>query len=43
MKTPMHSICVHGDTLGAVDSARQLAAALQAAGWQLLPLPEILA
>lgn len=43
LTTPMHSICVHGDTLGAVESARQLAATLGAAGWQLLTLPEILA
>ncbi|MBC9071222.1 5-oxoprolinase subunit PxpA [Thauera sp. CAU 1555] len=38
----MDSICVHGDTPGAVDSARQLRAALQAAGWQVVPLPEVL-
>ncbi len=37
----MDSICVHGDTLGAVASARQLRAALEAAGWQLATLPEI--
>lgn len=43
MKTPMHSICVHGDTPGAVESARQLAATLSAAGWDLRPLPEMLA
>lgn len=41
MKTPMHSICVHGDTLGAVDSARQLAAQLRAKGWDLVGLPEM--
>lgn len=37
----MDSICVHGDTPGAVDSARRLRAALQAAGWQVVPLPEL--
>ena len=42
MRTPMHSICVHGDTPGAVDNARQLRAALEAAGWRLAPLPDVL-
>ena len=35
----MDSICVHGDTLGAVDSARRLRAALEARGWVVDPLP----
>lgn len=43
LPTPMHSICVHGDTPGAVDHARQLRAGLQAAGWTLAGLPEVLA
>lgn len=43
MKTPMHSICVHGDTLGAVESASQLAEQLAARGWSLVSLPEMLA
>ncbi|QDF95088.1 hypothetical protein CJ010_00225 [Azoarcus sp. DD4] len=41
MKTAMHSICVHGDTLGAVESARQLAETLKAKGWDLVDLPEM--
>jgi UPF0271 protein len=40
LPTPMHSICVHGDTPGAVENARQLRAALQADGWALAPLRE---
>ncbi len=42
LPTSMHSICVHGDTPGAVDNARQLRAALQAAGWRLVGLREAL-
>lgn len=38
----MDSICVHGDTLGAVDSARHLRTALEAAGWTLVGLPELM-
>jgi UPF0271 protein len=41
LPTPMHSICVHGDTPGAVDSARRLRTALEEAGWQLVALPEL--
>jgi len=43
LPTAMHSICVHGDTPGAVDNARRLRAALQAAGWQMAGLNEIIA
>lgn len=43
LPTAMHSICVHGDTPGAVANARRLRAALEAAGWQLVGLPEMLA
>lgn len=43
LPTAMHSICVHGDTPGAVDSARGLRAALEAAGWRLVGLAEVLA
>lgn len=43
LATAMHSICVHGDTPGALDSARHLRAALEAAGWRLVGLPEALA
>jgi UPF0271 protein len=43
LATAMHSICVHGDTPGAVDSARRLRGALEAAGWRLVGLPEALA
>ncbi len=41
LPTPFHSICVHGDNAHAVDTARDLAAALRADGHQLLPLPEL--
>jgi UPF0271 protein len=43
LPTVMHSICVHGDTPGAVDSARRLRAALAAAGGQWVGLPDALA
>lgn len=43
LPTAMDSICVHGDTVGAVASARQLRTALEDAGWQLVTLPELLA
>lgn len=39
----MDSVCVHGDTPGAVESARQLREALQARGWTVATLPEVLA
>ena len=39
----MDSICVHGDTQGAVDSARHLREALEARGWTVGTLPEVLA
>jgi UPF0271 protein len=39
----MHSLCVHGDTPGAVQSARHLRSALEARGWTLVSLPEVLA
>ncbi|CAL92661.1 LamB/YcsF family protein [Azoarcus olearius] len=41
MKTVMHSVCVHGDTPGAVQSARRLAETLAAKGWELVGLPEM--
>lgn len=41
LKTPVHSICVHGDTPGAAVSAGRLRAALAAAGWRLVALPEM--
>ncbi|CAM5494710.1 LamB/YcsF family protein [Thauera sp. 28] len=37
----MDSICVHGDTLGAVDSARLLRTALEARGWTVSALPAL--
>lgn len=43
LPTAMHSVCVHGDTLGAVDCARALRAAIEAEGGSLLTLPEMLA
>lgn len=39
----MDSICVHGDTPGAVAGARHLRHALKAAGWQLAGLAEVVA
>ena len=42
LKTPMHSICVHGDNPNAVGNARRLRAALEQAGWQFVTLPEVL-
>jgi UPF0271 protein len=42
MKTAMHSICVHGDTPGAVANARRVRAGLEAAGWKLAGLKETL-
>ena len=41
--TPMHSLCVHGDTPGAVANARHLRQSLEAARWQLVGLTEALA
>jgi UPF0271 protein len=35
LEVPIGSICVHGDTPGAVDMARQLRAALEKAGWTI--------
>jgi UPF0271 protein len=43
LPTTMHSICVHGDTPGAVANAKRLDAALLNAGWQLVTLPQALA
>jgi UPF0271 protein len=40
LPTPMHSICVHGDTPGAVANARALRAALEKAGCRLTGLTE---
>lgn len=42
LPTPMHSVCVHGDTPGAAESAAHLRSALIAAGWQLVGLREVL-
>ena len=42
LPTPMHSICVHGDTPGAVDNARRLRRDLEGTGWALSSLPEVL-
>ena len=41
LKTAFHSICVHGDNAHAVATARQLRAALEAAGHGLHPLPAL--
>lgn len=42
LATPMHSICVHGDTPGAVANARRLRTALEAAGWTICGLGDAL-
>ncbi|MEO6743672.1 MAG: 5-oxoprolinase subunit PxpA [Caldimonas sp.] len=39
----MHSICVHGDTPGAMANAMRLRSALQGAGWKVTGLVEALA
>ncbi len=41
LKTPFHSICVHGDNAHAVGTARQLRSSLEAGGHTLLPLPAL--
>jgi UPF0271 protein len=41
LPSPIHSICVHGDHAGAVDTARQLRAALEADAHQLHGLPAL--
>jgi len=43
LSATMDSICVHGDTPGAVDSARRLRHALETAGWQLAGLTAVVA
>jgi 5-oxoprolinase (ATP-hydrolysing) subunit A len=43
LPTAMHSICVHGDTPGAVASARKLRATLAGRGWTLTGLQEAMA
>lgn len=42
IKTEIHSICVHGDGPQAVACAQDLASGLEAAGYELVPLPETL-
>lgn len=41
LPVPVQSICVHGDDPGAVATARAVGDALRAAGWRLVPLPEL--
>jgi UPF0271 protein len=43
LPTAMHSVCVHGDTPGAVANARRLRSGLETAGWQLVGLAQVLA
>ncbi|WP_291011934.1 5-oxoprolinase subunit PxpA [Hydrogenophaga sp.] len=43
LPTHFHSICVHGDTPGAVTNARRLRGAIETAGWTLTGLPAVLA
>jgi UPF0271 protein len=43
LPTPMHSLCVHGDTPGAVEHARHLRTALESDGWRTVRLQEALA
>ncbi|MBS0542415.1 MAG: 5-oxoprolinase subunit PxpA [Proteobacteria bacterium] len=38
----VESICVHGDNPGAVEAARHLREALEARGWSVVTLPEVL-
>ncbi len=42
LPTPIHSICVHGDNLEAVDTARALRAALEADGHVMVGLPDMI-
>lgn len=42
LRTAFHSICVHGDSPGAVRTAAAVRAALEAAGHRLAPLPEVM-
>lgn len=42
LPTPFHSVCVHGDGARAVAAARLIRQALEAAGHQILPLPDLL-
>jgi UPF0271 protein len=41
LPVPVRSICVHGDDPQAVATAQAVGVALRAAGWRLLPLPEL--
>jgi 5-oxoprolinase (ATP-hydrolysing) subunit A len=43
LPTPMHSICLHGDTPGAVGNATRVRQALERAGWRVVGLEEALA
>ncbi|WP_417432361.1 LamB/YcsF family protein [Kiloniella sp.] len=40
--TPIHSVCVHGDTAEAVAIARRVKERLEQAGFELAPLPEVM-
>jgi len=42
LKTPFHSICVHGDNAHAVDTAMAISRALSEEGHELLTLPQVL-
>ena len=41
LQTPFHSVCVHGDGAAAVAAARLIRHAVEAAGHQVLPLPDL--
>ena len=41
LPTPIHSICVHGDGPGAVAAAQAIRAALEAGGYRLAGLPDL--
>lgn len=43
IEAPFHSICVHGDEPTAVNVARAVRRALDAAGHEVLPLPQVVA
>ncbi|WP_020593036.1 5-oxoprolinase subunit PxpA [Kiloniella laminariae] len=42
IETPIHSICVHGDTAEAVAIAQRVKERLEQAGYRLAPLPEVM-
>ena len=41
LPTDFHSICVHGDNLRAVETARLISKELERMGWSIVPLPDL--